>query len=690
MATSYKIAFATVLCGPLKPDLNFKTTITLRRDLEAPTKKNLIAFTFTMRRTTLGPVSSSQLNTRSSVLHHPSTRVSVPNKSTAAMERQSIGAMSRRVSTARRPPTGARASVNPRQSVGTNRRNSTYSSRASVSGRGGGRVLDPRPVGDRSFLNSCVATLVEYLSDHMYDQTLSPTLLRRGPSKKDFSNMILFLFKQVDPTFTFGVKFEEDVVLQFRNLRYPIPISKTSLAAVGTPHTWPTLLLSISWLIELLSYDEVIQANDAEQNDENDDENGDKPFFKYLDASYHAFLAGDDDKFEILASQEREKLISRNEAVKQEATTLEQKREELKRRIEKAKRDKNALLELNERKQECLGDLDKFHKMIAKYETNIPRLDKKMQTYAETLQTYEEELAIHKEEIERLETRIKNQELSAYDIEQIAQQRARLTEQLRQVQADQDVLQKRIKNDENRAAQIRDSVRNAKLAEKLLFLTFVCYFGQLDVQIHEYTTTCKQMKIIPVTAKNSLGFDFMLELDPALHELDGVQHLAHHLKNDVRQAQHALKQNRITRANAGLDEALVLDEELRQHERNLDLEIELEKRWEADVEKFAEQMRIEREKREDSLRRKTAAIKEVEATITKIANADNLTEEESNSLQHLSDVKKEEKELNAAYRALLDKNRHAVANVLVACTDYKAMIDRAITSLEDEVGKAEL
>jgi kinetochore protein NDC80 len=210
-----------------------------------------------MRRTTLGPVSSSQLNARSStsVLRHPSSRVSVPNKS-AASERASISAVSRRVSAAagpssRRPPTRPRASVNPRQSV-ANRRSSTYGSRASVSGRGA-RVLDPRPVGDRSYLNSCVHALVEFLSERAYDQTLPPALLKRGPSKKDFCNMVLFLFKQVDATFEFGVKFEEDVVLQFRNLRYPFPISKTSLAAVGTPHTWPTLLLSISWLIELLS-----------------------------------------------------------------------------------------------------------------------------------------------------------------------------------------------------------------------------------------------------------------------------------------------------------------------------------------------------------------------------------------------------------------------------------------------------
>ncbi|KAH7476737.1 uncharacterized protein KRP23_7416 [Phytophthora ramorum] len=64
-----------------------------------------------MRRTTLGPVSSAQLNTRTSVLRHPSTRVSVPNKSSAS-ERQSIGIVSRRVSAAAGP--NARHRIPPR------------------------------------------------------------------------------------------------------------------------------------------------------------------------------------------------------------------------------------------------------------------------------------------------------------------------------------------------------------------------------------------------------------------------------------------------------------------------------------------------------------------------------------------------------------------------------------------------
>ncbi|CAH0477715.1 unnamed protein product [Peronospora belbahrii] len=634
-----------------------------------------------MRRTTLGPASSSQLNARPSALRHPSTRVSVPSKSiNKSIDRQSFGAVPhRRVSTAvsghtmRRPPTGPRVSINSRKSAGsstTTRRSSSYRARASMSSRGGARVLDPRPVTDRSYLNNCVRMLVEFLNDRMYDQILTPGLLKRGPSKKDFCNMILFLFKQVDPTFEFGAKFEEDVVLQFRNLRYPFPISKTSLAAVGTPHTWPTLLLSISWLIELLTYDETMQeANETELNDATDEENGNKQFFRYLDASYRVFLAGEDDKFAALEKQEKEKLIKRNETVKQETSQLEVQREELRKRIDQAKADKNALSELKQKKADCQSDLVKFKELVGRYETLNAKLDKKVEALAEVQQSLENDLRARQEEIQKLHTRIENQELSAHDIEQIALERARLTDQLHHNLARQDELQTQIKNDENRAANIRDS---------------------LDNQIHEYRNTCKRLKIIPATAKHAHNFDYTLELDPELEELEAVLRLSHHLKTKVRQAASKLKQNRNARANERLDLALVLTEELEQSENQLSIEKQTEKRWESKVKKFADQMTREREKRAESLSRKQAAIEEVEIKITNISNEDSLVEEEAiSSQQHLLDVKKASVEMTESYQALLDKNRHAITNVLMACTNHKDMVDRAISSLEFELSKVE-
>lgn len=43
--------------------------------------------------------------------------------------------------------------------------------------------------------------------------------------------------------------------------RYPFQISKSNLTAVGSPHTWPSLLAALTWLVELLNYQERAEAS---------------------------------------------------------------------------------------------------------------------------------------------------------------------------------------------------------------------------------------------------------------------------------------------------------------------------------------------------------------------------------------------------------------------------------------------
>jgi hypothetical protein len=49
----------------------------------------------------------------------------------------------------------------------------------------------------------------------------------------------------------------------YKRLKYPFQISKSNLTAVGSPHTWPSLLAALTWLVELLNYQE--RAEQARQ-----------------------------------------------------------------------------------------------------------------------------------------------------------------------------------------------------------------------------------------------------------------------------------------------------------------------------------------------------------------------------------------------------------------------------------------
>ena len=65
-----------------------------------------------------------------------------------------------------------------------------------------------------------------------------------------------FLLRQVDPHIKAFGKIEDDVPTLFKQLKYPFQISKSALFAVGSPHTWPSLLAALGWLVELLNYSE--------------------------------------------------------------------------------------------------------------------------------------------------------------------------------------------------------------------------------------------------------------------------------------------------------------------------------------------------------------------------------------------------------------------------------------------------
>lgn len=95
------------------------------------------------------------------------------------------------------------------------------------------------------------------------------------------------------------MKFEDEVCLHFKCLGYPFTISKTSLAAAGSPHTWPSLLAALSWLGEhlmRLRLDAPAEYLVNPQPFETLEElqvNTDKAFYQYLMLSYHAFMHGE-------------------------------------------------------------------------------------------------------------------------------------------------------------------------------------------------------------------------------------------------------------------------------------------------------------------------------------------------------------------------------------------------------------
>jgi kinetochore protein NDC80 len=160
---------------------------------------------------------------------------------------------------------------------------------------------DPRPISDKNFQHNCIKDLLSFLQERGYEYPVSSKSLSR-PSAKDFTNITTFMLRQLDKDFQQGgMKFEDEVALNFKCMGYPYPISKTALVAAGSPHTWPALLAALTWLMHQLQC-----KSEYIEQDELDNCTGtpfetmyelerqtDKAFFQYLGQAYVAFMQGD-------------------------------------------------------------------------------------------------------------------------------------------------------------------------------------------------------------------------------------------------------------------------------------------------------------------------------------------------------------------------------------------------------------
>lgn len=123
---------------------------------------------------------------------------------------------------------------------------------------------DPRPIREKPFQLTCIKNLIGFLAKSGYDKPISQKILT-APSTKDFQQIFKFLYSQIDSTYEFGKKFEDEVPGLLKGIRYPYAndISKSSLLAVGSIHAWPALLAMLNWIVELIlvgnfRYDYVI------------------------------------------------------------------------------------------------------------------------------------------------------------------------------------------------------------------------------------------------------------------------------------------------------------------------------------------------------------------------------------------------------------------------------------------------
>ena len=348
---------------------------------------------------------------------------------------------------------------------------------------------DPR--AEKPFTEACCQSVIAYVVTKGYKAPISPATLKNNAS---FCEVVAFLARKVDPgapALTLA-HFVEEVPALFRRLRYPFPLQKSALLAVGSPGTWPAVMAALAWLVELLRYDESAQTAAPVALDAVAPEAG-RPFFALCASSYTHFLSGDDDRVDELDEElERSQEAADGRAAGRERALAAQALE-LDARIA-ARREASAAAQIRGAEQQgaalrlrC-GEAEA--RVVAAKEGKECIVTQHAERLAEE-RRLDEELRAAREEKATLQRSVAGQEKSASEVASLRSEAQQQEAELERVR-EQALL-----------AEERCGAAEATSGE-------AC--GAALALLETYSASCTALQTLPATAKRAQGGAFVLHL----------------------------------------------------------------------------------------------------------------------------------------------------------------------------------
>lgn len=382
------------------------------------------------RRLSFLPTNTNNNKRQSMMPSYTNSRQSISTKPTTSNQNRNSMSTSR-VSTSRQ-------SIQPKDS----KRKSTYG--------GSKNVQEPRPVKDKGYQTDVIHLLIEYLTENNYDRKISQQILM-SPSGKDFFSICEFLFRRIDPSFSYEKKPEEEVPQMFKSLKYPFQLSSRSLISPGSPHTWPLLLAALHWLIELLLFDERAQMRENDEIPMSEEDNCEVEnrvdranllFFEFAAESYRARIMESEDQEIAIDNEFISHMSEANESLKQSIENKIEETQRLRKCIEELENSPERLHALHEEVQILEKDSEKFCMLINRLDQHKAQIEEKQKEYKSALKREEEEIKQIQQEIFELENKLSKQIDQNIDVDKLNRERKELESNIKVTKAHRDDIEK--------------------------------------------------------------------------------------------------------------------------------------------------------------------------------------------------------------------------------------------------------
>jgi kinetochore protein NDC80 len=394
--------------------------------------------------------------------------------------------------------TNARASLCGGPTPQQDRRKSTLSNAA--------RLPDPRNITEKTVVNQSIRKLCEFLTTHGYKETMSPKILAT-PSTKDFCNIVAFLLKQLDSNFKITGKTDEEFITVFKYLGYPFQIQKSNITAVGSPHAWPNLLACLTWLLELLNYDQLVRESDQREELDMDPSASEKGFYSYLGRAYHLFLTAQDPQYIALEEQFIKAFEDKDILVIDQIEALDKRNGAIAAEIEHVKNRSAYLPELVAKKKQLQVEHNNLGAAVDELAQTRKMIHDKVEMRRLELSSLNNGIAALEEKIATMRQTIQHQDLSPEDVLNLVNERKRLEDASAAAAEQRHIAQRQIKE---------------------LEATLRARLGTLEQAVKSYHAQAESLKLVPATARNARGLDLSIVVDTHSNKRSGV------LKTEVR------------------------------------------------------------------------------------------------------------------------------------------------------------
>lgn len=350
---------------------------------------------------------------------------------------------------------------------------------------------DPRPVSDKSYQQKCMKTVLEFLTENGYPHNITLKNMQ-APSAKDFFRMFEFIYSCLSPKYKIGPKPEEEIPRILKHVGYPFLISKASMFAIGTLHTWPHMLAALTFLIEVVSYgmavSDKVETLIFPADDGFDSVTEEKILYQYVSSAYRSYLDGkdeypeEDDQLKIALRQNMlgaggmEELIDENNALERQLELLEQ--------------DPDRLKSTRQRLEVLQHDEERFVSYLSELETHKRQQDQQLTEIEEQCANIAIELESENAKILKMQLIHEQQEFTPEDVERINMRSRDLQRQ---------------KDDVERTCQEVDEdiwKEEISLSKEV---------EQVHNKCRAYNMLAHSLKLIPITAENSSGIDYELK-----------------------------------------------------------------------------------------------------------------------------------------------------------------------------------